>query len=191
MTGITEPIEFLFLFIAPVLYGIHVILTGLGFMVMALLGVVIGNTDGGILDFLIFGVLQGMDTKWYLVLVVGVIWFAIYYIVFRYAILKFNLKTPGREEIAEDVSTKEVAYKKNGKYDVERILAALGGKENLDSLDNCVTRLRIVVDDMNKVNQEELKSCGALGVVVLDEHNVQVIIGTQVAAVKTELEKMI
>ncbi|GIN62093.1 PTS maltose transporter subunit IICB [Robertmurraya siralis] len=191
VTGITEPIEFLFLFIAPVLYGIHVILTGLGFMVMALLGVVIGNTDGGILDFLIFGVLQGMDTKWYLVLVVGVIWFAIYYIVFRYAILKFNLKTPGREEIAEDVSTKEVAYKKNGKYDVERILAALGGKENLDSLDNCVTRLRIVVDDMNKVNQEELKSCGALGVVVLDEHNVQVIIGTQVAAVKTELEKMI
>lgn len=191
VTGITEPIEFLFLFISPVLYGIHVVLTGLGFMVMSLLGVTIGNTDGGVLDFIIFGVLQGAYTKWYLVLLVGVIWFAIYYSVFRFAITKFNLKTPGREKIAEDIGEGEIAYKKKGKYDVERILGAIGGKENIESLDNCVTRLRLVVDDMSKVNQPVLKECGALGVVVLDEHNVQVIIGTQVASVKTQLDKLV
>jgi PTS system maltose and glucose-specific IIC component len=190
VTGITEPIEFLFLFVSPVLYGIHVVLTGLGFMVMSLLGVVIGNTDGGVLDFLIFGILQGTYTKWYLVLSVGIVWFAIYYTVFRYAITKFNLKTPGREEVTEEISEEIITNKKKGKYDAERILSALGGKENIESLDNCITRLRLVVKDMNKVNQPALKECGALGVVVLDEHSVQVIIGTQVASVKTQLDKL-
>lgn len=101
------------------------------------------------------------------------------------------MKTPGREKIAEDIGEGEIAYKKKGKYDVERILGAIGGKENIESLDNCVTRLRLVVDDMSKVNQPVLKECGALGVVVLDEHNVQVIIGTQVASVKTQLDKLV
>lgn len=191
VTGITEPIEFLFLFVAPVLYGIHVIMTGLGFMVMSLLGVVIGNTDGGVLDFLIFGILQGTYTKWYLVIAVGLVWFAVYYTVFRFAITKFNLKTPGRE-VTEDV-TQEVAVTstKKGKYDAPKILDALGGKENIDSLDNCITRLRLVVNDMSKVNQPVLKECGALGVVVLDEHNVQVIFGPQVTSVKAQLDKIV
>ena len=158
---------------------------------MSLLGVVIGNTDGGILDFILFGVLQGTYTKWYIVLFVGAIWFAVYYSIFRYAITKFNLKTPGREELTDDVSKEELSHKKKGKYDVERILGALGGKENLQSLDNCITRLRLVVNDMSKINQAELKNCGALGVVVLDDHNVQVVIGTQVASVKTQLEKIV
>lgn len=92
--GITEPLEFLFLFVAPVLYVIHAILTGLGFMTMGLLGVTIGNTDGNLIDFLVFGVLQGTATKWYLVPVAAAIWFAIYYGVFRFAIVRFNLKTP-------------------------------------------------------------------------------------------------
>lgn len=92
VTGITEPIEFLFLFVAPALFLIHAIMTGLGFMIMALLGVTIGNTDGGLLDFLIFGIMQGFATKWYLVLVIGPIWFGLYYMIFRYAIVKFNLK---------------------------------------------------------------------------------------------------
>ncbi|MEH7306646.1 maltose/glucose-specific PTS transporter subunit IIBC [Neobacillus drentensis] len=191
VTGITEPIEFLFLFISPVLWVFHVIMTGFGFMMMSLLEVKIGNTDGGILDFLIFGVLQGTYTKWYLVLVVGAIWFTVYYSVFRYAIVKFNLKTPGREETTEEVSKEELSHKTKGKYDVERILGALGGKSNLQSLDNCITRLRLVVNDMSKINQLELKRCGALGVVVLDDHNVQVVIGTQVASVKTQLEKIV
>ena len=92
VTGITEPIEFLFLFISPLLWIFHVIMTGLGFMVMNILGVTIGNTDGGVLDFLIFGVMQGSYTKWWLVIIVGLIWFVIYYLVFKTVILKFDLK---------------------------------------------------------------------------------------------------
>ncbi|WP_390882077.1 maltose/glucose-specific PTS transporter subunit IIBC [Carnobacterium maltaromaticum] len=191
VTGITEPIEFLFLFIAPALYGFHVIMTGLGFMLMALLGVVIGNTDGGILDFIIFGVLQGNYTKWYLVVVAGIIWFVIYYSVFKYVILKFNLKTPGREVLQEDFSEAELTHKKKGKYDGARILAALGGSQNIDSLDNCITRLRLVVKDMTLIDDAELTACGALGVMKLNDTNLQVIIGTQVASVKNQIEKIL
>jgi maltose/glucose PTS system EIICB component len=190
VTGITEPIEFLFLFIAPALYLIHVILTGLGFMVMALLGVTIGNTDGGILDFIIFGVLQGLDTKWYLVLVVGAVWFLIYYFVFRFAIVKFNLKTPGREDKNANGEQAETA-RKGSDYNAQKVLTALGGKENIQSLDNCITRLRLVVDNMKKVNEKTLKEeCGALGVVKLDDHNVQVVIGPQVGVLKSQIEKI-
>lgn len=190
VTGITEPIEFLFLFVAPVLFVIHAFLTGLGFMVMSLLDVTIGNTDGGILDFMIFGVMQGIDTKWYLVLVVGAIWFAIYYIVFRYAITKFNIKTPGREEI--DPEEGDGPTTTEGSSYAEQVLQALGGKENIQSLDNCVTRLRLVVDDMDKVDEKVLKEkCQVLGVVKLDEHNVQVIIGPQVGILKSQIEKII
>lgn len=97
VTGISEPIEFLFLFIAPALYAFHIVMSGPALMVMALLGVTIGNTDGGILDLLIFGVMQGMSTKWYLLFPVGIARFAIYFFVFRWYILKHNIKTPGRE----------------------------------------------------------------------------------------------
>ncbi|CAM4071267.1 PTS maltose transporter subunit IICB [Bacillus manliponensis] len=189
VTGITEPIEFLFLFIAPLLYLLHVVMTGLGFMVMALLDVTIGNTDGGILDFVIFGVMQGMDTKWYLVLVVGGIWFAIYYFVFRFAILKFDLKTPGREEHKPDEKQKSI--KKDSPENAIKILAALGGKENIQSLDNCVTRLRLVVTDMNIIDDETLRNCGAIGIIKLDAHNLQVIIGMQVGALKSELDQLL
>lgn len=194
VTGITEPIEFLFLFLAPALYGIHVVLTGLGFMIMALLNVKIGNTDGGILDFFIFGILQGTDTKWYLVLIVGLIWFAIYYSVFRYAIIKFNLKTPGREENTEtEVASEPVEGSKNDKTSnqARELLTALGGAGNIASLDNCITRLRLVVDDMKKIDEPALKKNGALGVIKLDAHNVQVVIGPQVNHVRVEMDKLI
>lgn len=194
VTGITEPIEFLFLFISPLLYLFHVIMTGLGFMVMALLTVKIGNTDGGILDFLIFGVLQGNQTKWYLVLLVGAAWFAVYYFVFKFAIEKFNLKTPGRE-IANtdniDYLEEELGHKKKGQYDAPVILSALGGADNIASLDNCVTRLRLVVNSMDKVDEDVLKANGALGVMKLDDQNLQVIIGMQVATLKNQLERLI
>lgn len=191
VTGITEPIEFLFLFIAPVLYGFHVIMTGLGFMIMALLQVVIGNTDGGVLDFLIFGVLQGTYTKWFFVLLIGALWFAVYYFVFKFAIQTFNLKTPGRElATTENISESERTYKKSGNYDGQSILNALGGSTNILSLDNCITRLRLVVDDMSVIKEEELKSLGALGVIKLDANNLQVIIGTQVASVKNDIENL-
>ncbi|MFK9091855.1 maltose/glucose-specific PTS transporter subunit IIBC [Bacillus salipaludis] len=193
VTGITEPIEFLFLFISPALYGIHVVLTGLGFMVMALLGVKIGNTDGGVLDFFIFGVLQGSYTKWYLVLVVGLIWFALYYFIFRYAILKFNLKTPGREDMTETTTESKTEHKiTNGKTSTQagEILHALGGASNIESLDNCITRLRLVVDNMDKIDEGKLKKNGALGVIKLDAHNLQVVIGTHVSHVRVEIEEL-
>jgi PTS system maltose and glucose-specific IIC component len=191
VTGITEPIEFLFLFVAPALYLVHVVLTGLGFMVMALLEVKIGNTDGGILDFLIFGILQGQSTKWYLVPVVGAVWFAVYYFTFRYAIVKFDLKTPGREKAKAENDGEGEMVIKGTKSNAERILQALGGKENIQSLDNCVTRLRLVVSDMSRIDEEVLKACGALGVIKLDEHNVQVVIGPQVGILKSQLEKLL
>ncbi|AYN27776.1 PTS maltose transporter subunit IICB [Buttiauxella sp. 3AFRM03] len=194
ITGISEPIEFLFLFIASALYVFHIVMSGLALMVMALLGVTIGNTDGGILDLLIFGVMQGMSTKWYLVFPVGIIWFATYFFVFRWYILKHDIKTPGREDNTENTSQSVTANAKargKSKYDHGVILAALGGKENIESLDNCITRLRLVVKDMTRVNKQQLKEAGALSVVVLDAHSVQVIIGPQVQTVKTGIEALI
>ncbi|MCS5969392.1 glucose PTS transporter subunit EIIB [Klebsiella variicola subsp. variicola] len=112
---------------------------------MAVLGVTIGNTDGNIIDFVVFGILHGLATKWYLVPVVAAIWFAVYYAIFRFAITRFNLKTPGRDIDTAASVEKAVAgtIGKSG-YNVPAILAALGGAENIVSLDNCITRLRLV-----------------------------------------------
>lgn len=183
--GITEPLEFIFLFISPILYLFHCIMVGLGFMIMGILKVAIGNTDGNLIDFIVFGILQGFRTKWYLVIPVGIIWFIIYYFVFKYAILKFDLKTPGREKVADNSEIKL------GGFDAERLLKALGGKENIVSLDNCITRLRLVVNDMGLINEEEIKATGAIAVVKLDEYNLQVVIGPQVHVVKNKLDKLI
>lgn len=160
---------------------------------MSLLGVTIGNTDGGVLDFLIFGVMQGGYTKWWLVLIVGAVWFAIYYFVFKTVIVKRDLKTPGREAVTDDTeyTDAETNFTKKGGYDATGILAALGGKENIESLDNCITRLRLVMNDGTKVDDEALKKLGALGVVHLDDKNVQVIIGTKVTTVRNALDNLI
>lgn len=193
VTGITEPIEFLFLFISPLLWIFHVIMTGAGFMVMSLLGVTIGNTDGGVLDFLIFGVMQGAYTKWWLVLIVGACWFALYYFVFKTVILRKNLKTPGREENSDQTNElqEEMTYSGKSGYDAHGILAALGGASNIDSLDNCITRLCLVLNDGTLVDDERLKKLGALGVVHLDDTNVQLIIGTKVTTVRNQLDAIL
>lgn len=193
VTGITEPIEFLFLFISPFLWMFHVVMTGLGFMIMSILGVTIGNTDGGVLDFIIFGVMQGSYTKWWYVLIVGAFWFAIYYFVFKKVILKKNLATPGRvildnQNEYEDVSSKSVS---NNEYDIVGILEALGGSDNIEDLDNCITRLRIVVKNSDIIDDERLKKLGALGVVKLDDKNIQVIIGTKVTTVRNGLDEIL
>ncbi|MEG1284083.1 MAG: glucose PTS transporter subunit EIIB, partial [Lactococcus sp.] len=184
--GITEPIEFLFLFISPFLWIFHVIMTGLGAMIVSLLGVKIGNTDGGVLDFLIFGVMQGSYTQWFLIPLVGAFWFAAYYFTFKKVILWKNLKTPGREAVLEpEYSDQEIAHDGNTSgYNAEAILAALGGKENIVTLDNCITRLRLILNDGERVEDEKLKDLGALGVVHLDDTSVQVIIGTKVTTVR-------
>lgn len=186
--GTTEPIEFLFLFVAPVLYLIHAVLTGLGFTVMAVLGVTIGNTDGNVIDFVVFGILHGLSTKWYLVPVVAAIWFAVYYGIFRFAITRFNLKTPGRDtDTATSVEQAVAGTVGKSGYNTPAIMAALGGADNITSLDNCITRLRLSVADMSKVDTNALKANRAIGVVQLNQHNLQVVIGPQVQSVKDEL----
>ncbi|WP_428946064.1 maltose/glucose-specific PTS transporter subunit IIBC [Pantoea sp. FN060301] len=188
--GTTEPIEFLFLFVAPVLYLIHALLTGLGFTVMAVLGVTIGNTDGNIIDFVVFGILHGLATKWYMVPVVAAIWFIGYYLIFRFAISHFNIRTPGRDVETSQVERSVSAVAGKSGYNTPAILAALGGVDNIISLDNCLTRLRLSVKDMSLVDDAALKANRAIGVVHLSPHNLQVVIGPQVQSVKDEMTSM-
>ena len=193
ITGITEPIEFLFLFISPFLWLFHVFMTGFGALVVSLLGVNIGNTDGGVLDFLIFGVMQGPQTKWYLIPIVGIFWFLAYYFTFKKFILWRDLRTPGREVATEpEYTDAEIRTSGNaGGYDIPGILKALGGKSNIVTLDNCITRLRLIVKDGSIINDEELQKLGALGVVHLDDTSVQVIIGTKVTTVRNGLDALL
>ncbi|MDG9878130.1 glucose PTS transporter subunit EIIB, partial [Enterobacter roggenkampii] len=146
------------------------------------------NTDGNVIDFVVFGILHGLSTKWYLVPVVAAIWFAVYYGIFRFAITRFNLKTPGRD-IDTATSVEQAVAGTVGKsgYNTPAILAALGGADNITSLDNCITRLRLSVADMSKVDTNALKANRAIGVVQLNQHNLQVVIGPQVQSVKDEL----
>lgn len=189
--GITEPLEFLFLFVAPVLYVIHAFLTGLGFMVMAMLGVTIGNTDGNLIDLIVFGVLHGTSTKWYWVPVIAAIWFVIYFLIFRFFICHFNFKTPGREVDGSRNNAGHKTHKTKSGYNSKAILEALGGKENIISLDNCITRLRLSVKDISLVDDTTLKENRAIGIVRLNQHNIQVVIGPQVQLVKDELDQLI
>lgn len=185
--GTTEPLEFLFLFAAPALYIIHALLTGLGFTIMAMLGVTIGNTDGNVIDFVVFGILHGLATKWYLVPPVAAVWFILYYVIFRFAISRFNLKTPGRDTDSAPVAGMD----EKSAYNVPAILSALGGADNIITLDNCVTRLRLTVQDMSRVDSNMLKAHRAIAVVQLNQHNLQVVIGPQVQAVKDEIAVLI
>ncbi len=196
LTGITEPIEFTFLFVAPALYGIHCVLCGLSYMLMHLFQVGVGMTfSGGLIDFFLFGVLQGNDkTNWIWIPIVGIAYFFIYYFLFTFVIKKFDLKTPGRDVDAEAklYTRKDLeARKKESKNQISSlILSGLGGKENIKNLDCCATRLRITVSDPSLVEEPLLKKSGAAGVIVKGE-GVQVIYGPRVTVIKSELEDYI
>ncbi|MBC5788404.1 MULTISPECIES: PTS transporter subunit EIIC [Clostridiaceae] len=208
LTGITEPLEFTFLFVAPALYAIHCVFAGLAYMLMHLLNVTIGMTfSGGVIDFLLFGVLQGNEkTNWLLVIPVGIAYFVIYYFLFRFLIKKFNLKTPGREDDGEETklfTRKDVDARKNQEKNVDNkqatssgsetsalILEGLGGMENIKNLDCCATRLRVTVNDSGKVQDSLLKQSGAAGVIHKGD-GVQVIYGPRVTVIKSELEDYI
>lgn len=186
LTGITEPIEFAFLFVAPVLFGIHCIFAGLSFMIMHILNVKIGMTfSGGVIDFLLFGVMPNR-TAWWLVIPVGLAFSAIYYFGFRFAIRKWNLKTPGREAdfVEEDVPKVSTATEL-----AAGILAALGGKENIADLDACITRLRVNVVDIKKVDKNELKKLGAAGVLEVGD-SIQAIFGPKSDQLKTQIKNI-
>ena len=217
LTGITEPIEFTFLFVAPVLYVVHCVLAGLSFMLMDILNVFIGMTfSGGLIDFTLFGLLPagaGVPTHWLRLILVGIVYAVVYYFLFLFLIKKFNLKTPGREESDEEVKlyskadyqakagipqadiNEKSGDKKAGKNNeiVEKapaVLAALGGEENIVSVDACITRLRVEVKDKANVNKDELKALGAAGVVEVG-NGIQAIFGAKADAYKNEIKNIL
>ncbi|WP_339213616.1 glucose-specific PTS transporter subunit IIBC [Ornithinibacillus sp. FSL M8-0202] len=182
LTGITEPLEFSFMFISPFLFLIHAILDGLSFMIMTFLGVNIGYTfSGGFIDFALFGILPGKE-PWWLAIIVGVGFGVLYYFLFRFFIKKFNLMTPGREEVEETTESKgeagDLAY---------NVLEAMGGQENIAHLDACITRLRVSVNDIGNVNKDELKNLGAAGVLEVGD-NIQAIFGPRSEIIKGQMQ---
>ncbi|WP_291651505.1 PTS transporter subunit EIIC [Clostridium sp.] len=189
VTGITEPIEFMFLFVAPWLYVVHAFFDGLSFFIADILNISIGNTfSGGLIDFTLFGVLQGNDkTNWIYVLIVGVIWFALYYFTFRFLITKFNVMTPGREEDSEEV---KVVTKDSMNETATQILEALGGEENLDDVDACITRLRVAVKDVSKVDKDRIKALGATAVLEV-KGGIQAIFGAKADPLKQKINEII
>ena len=202
LTGITEPIEFSFLFVAPILFGVQVVLAGAAYMIAHILNIAVGLTfSGGLLDLFLFGILQGNDkTSWFRIIPVGIIYFILYYVIFSFLIKKFNLKTPGREDDAGEVKlyTKAdvnarrakgnnadgVAVEDELSRDITR---GLGGKKNIDTVDCCATRLRCTVINPDLVNDAALKATGASGV-IHKGNGVQVIYGPHVTVIKSNLE---
>ena len=203
MTGITEPLEFSFLFVAPALFAVQVVLAGSAYMIAHILNVAVGLTfSGGFLDLFLFGILQGnAKTSWLRIIPVGIIYFFLYYFIFSFLIKKFNFKTPGRED--DDTETKLYtkadvnARKEAGKETAgntgtadpvsEAITQGLGGKKNISDVDCCATRLRITVHDAARVNDEIIKTTGSRGIVKKGQ-GVQIIYGPQVTVIKSKLE---
>lgn len=184
VTGITEPLEYTFLFIAPVLYIIHIFLYASSFVLMHLLDVHIGHPfAGGLIDFVLNGVLPNR-TPWYLVFVAGAGYAAIYYTVFRVLIRKLNLKTPGREE--EEIEAQATLTRSERPY---AIVAAIGGFDNIEDVDACATRLRLALMDDAKVDDKRLKALGASGLVKLGDGGVQVIFGGKSQILRDEIKE--
>ena len=205
-TGITEPIEFSFLFVAPMLFAVQVILAGSAYMVAHILNIAVGLTfSGGLLDLVIFGVLQGnAKTSWLRIIPAGMVYFLLYYFLFSFLIKKFDLKTPGREDDDEetklytkaDVNARRTEAKEgescsqaeNSKDSRSAAIAmGMGGRNNITSVDCCATRLRCSIADSSLVDEKLLKSTGAVGVIVKGQ-GIQIIYGPQVTVIKSELE---
>ena len=202
-TGITEPLEFSFLFVAPALFAVQVVLAGSAYMIAHMLNIAVGLTfSGGFLDFFLFGILQGNEkTSWMRIIPVGIIYFCLYYFIFKFMIKKFDFKTPGRED--DDIETKlytkaDVNARKEAQTDgttsadkedarSEAITRGLGGKKNISDVDCCATRLRCTVHEPGRVNDSILKATGASGV-VHKGNGVQVIYGPNVTVIKSNLE---
>lgn len=192
LTGITEPIEFSFMFLAPVLYGVHALLTGAALAVTNLLGM--KNGFGFSAGFIDYALNFNIATKPVGLLLVGLLFAALYYIIFVFCIKKFNLKTPGREDdyFEDNVNKKVISSNSSSTLDetASIILEALGGKENIKNLDACVTRIRVSVKDMSKVNEPVFKKIGANGVMRVGENNLQIIMGTKADPLVTRMKKI-
>ena len=211
LTGITEPLEFSFLFVAPLLFVVQVILAGTAYMIAHMLNIAVGLTfSGGLLDLFLFGILQGNEkTSWMLIIPVGIIYFFLYYFIFSFLIKRFNMKTPGREDDdtetrlytkadvrarQEQTGSSQTGSTQGGPAQAgtessisELITKGLGGKENINNVDCCATRLRITVRDSSLVDEDTLKSTGAKGVIHKGQ-GIQVVYGPHVTVIKSDLE---
>ncbi|MCS4486554.1 maltose/glucose-specific PTS transporter subunit IIC [Staphylococcus americanisciuri] len=183
LTGITEPLEFSFLFVAPLLYVVHAVLDGLAFMMADIFNITVGQTfSGGFIDFILFGVLQGQAKTNYLwIIPIGLVWFALYYVIFRFLITKFNFKTPGREDEAavETVAKSERA---------QMIIEGLGGADNIEVVDCCATRLRVTLKDATQVDENKIKATESRGI-IQKGNGIQIVYGPHVTAIKNEVEE--
>lgn len=199
LTGITEPLEFTFLFVAPFMYVVHCVLAGLSYMLMHIFNVGVGMTfSGGIIDLTLFGILQGnAKTNWIWIVIIGILYAVIYYFVFYFMITKMNLKTPGREDdgietklyTRKDMADKNTSGKSGGSFDTVSalIIKGLGGMDNISDIDCCATRLRTTVNNAEIVREDLLKESGASGV-IKKGNGIQIIYGPQVSVVKSNLE---
>ncbi|SHK08063.1 N-acetylglucosamine-specific PTS transporter subunit IIBC [Tepidibacter formicigenes] len=189
LTGITEPLEFMFMFIAPALYLVHAVLTGISMALTYTLGIHHGfGFSAGAIDYIIN---MNLATKGWLLVPVGLVFGVIYYFVFVFAIKKFNIKTPGREDVIEENDSDNSTKKDNMDESAKAYLQALGGKENIIELDSCITRLRLTLKDTSIVDENKLKSLGASGVLKINDKNMQVIVGTKVELLSTRMKKLL
>ncbi|KAA8999927.1 PTS glucose transporter subunit IIBC [Affinibrenneria salicis] len=184
-TGITEPLEFSFMFVAPVLYVLHAILTGISVFIAASMHWIAGfGFSAGLVD-LVLSSRNPLATRWYMLIPQGLVFFVLYYIVFRFAIMRFNLLTPGREAASDNSAGKPVGPSAAGDTATlaRQYLQALGGADNLSGIDACITRLRLTVKDSARVDDAEARRLGAAGVIRLSQQSVQIVVGTQAEAI--------
>ncbi|UYL73152.1 PTS N-acetyl glucosamine transporter subunit IIABC [Klebsiella pneumoniae] len=194
LTGVTEPLEFLFMFLAPLLYLLHAVLTGISLFIATALGIHAGfSFSAGAIDYVLMYNLPAASQNVWMLLVMGVVFFAIYFVVFSLVIRMFNLKTPGREDKAADVVTEEA--NSNTEEGLTQLatsyIAAVGGTDNLKAIDACITRLRLTVGDSAKVNDAACKRLGASGVVKLNKQTIQVIVGAKAESIGDEMKKVV
>ncbi|KKK39734.1 PTS glucose transporter subunit IIBC [Mesobacillus campisalis] len=192
LTGVTEPLEFAFMFLAPMLYLVHAVLTGISLFIAATFNWTAGfGFSAGLIDFILSSRLP-MANHPYMLLLQGLGFAVVYYVIFRFIITKFNLKTPGREEDTEEEAETEGRVFAEDRFAVlaENIYAGLGGDDNVVSVDNCVTRLRVEVKNMDAVDKNRIKTSGVPGINVVGPHNIQVVVGPQVQFVADEVDKI-
>ncbi|WP_159310182.1 PTS N-acetyl glucosamine transporter subunit IIABC [Klebsiella pneumoniae] len=194
LTGVTEPLEFLFMFLAPLLYLLHAVLTGISLFIATALGIHAGfSFSAGAIDYVLMYSLPAASKNVWMLLVMGVVFFFVYFLLFSAAIRMFNLKTPGREDKAADVVTEEA--NSNTEEGLTQLatsyIAAVGGTDNLKAIDACITRLRLTVGDSAKVNDAACKRLGASGVVKLNKQTIQVIVGAKAESIGDEMKKVV
>ena len=195
LTGVTEPLEFSFMFVAPVLYLVHAVLTGISLAISAFFHWTAGfGFSAGLIDFILSSRLP-LANKPYMLLVQGLAFGIIYYVLFKTLIIKLNIPTPGREEVEVEVDMNGGAavLKTKDKFAMmaAKIYEGLGGSSNLISVENCITRLRIEVKDMSKINEKKIKEANISGIKITGKNSIQIIVGTQVQFVADEIEKLI